>query len=35
MWGYAEGNKTLVTVVVILIAVAAIAYVTRRFIGKR
>ncbi len=30
MWGYAEGNKTVVTIVVLLIAVAAIAYVVRR-----
>ncbi|MBS1123099.1 MAG: hypothetical protein H6Q90_5327 [Deltaproteobacteria bacterium] len=35
MWGYAEGNKTLVAVVVVLIAIAAIAYVARRLLGKR
>jgi hypothetical protein len=31
MWGYAEGNKTVVAVVVVLIVVAAIAYIARRF----
>lgn len=31
MWGYAEGNPTLVGIVVIIIAVAAVAYVARRF----
>jgi hypothetical protein len=31
MWGYAEGNKTLVAVVVAIIVAAAIAYVTRRY----
>jgi type II secretory pathway pseudopilin PulG len=31
MWGYTEGNKTLVAVVVVIIVVAAIAYVARRF----
>jgi uncharacterized membrane protein len=30
MWGYAEGNATVVGIVVVLIAVAAIAYVVRR-----
>jgi hypothetical protein len=35
MWGFAEGNKTLVAFVVILIAVAATAYVARRLLGKR
>lgn len=29
MWGYAEGNKTVVAIVVIVVAIAAIAYVTR------
>jgi len=31
MWGYAEGNKTVVAIVVVVIAVAALAYVARRF----
>lgn len=30
MWGYAEGNPTLVGIVVILIAGAAVGYVARR-----
>ena len=30
-WGYAEGNETLVGLVVIVVAVAAIAYVTRKW----
>ena len=30
-WGYAEGNATLVGVVVVVIAVAAIAFVTRKW----
>ncbi len=29
MWGYAEGNATLVGIVVILICVAAVVYVVR------
>ncbi len=36
MWGYAEGNETALTIVVGIIAVAAVAYVFRRFLkGKR
>jgi hypothetical protein len=35
MWGYAEGNKTVVAVVVLIIAVAAIAYVTRGLWRRR
>ena len=31
MWGYAEGNPTLVGIVVILVAIAAVVYVARRF----
>jgi hypothetical protein len=34
MWGYAEGNETLVAIVVILVCVAAIAYLARRFIRR-
>jgi hypothetical protein len=30
-WGYAEGNETLVGFVVIVIAVAAIAFVARKW----
>jgi uncharacterized membrane protein len=30
MWGYAEGNATVVGIVVVIIAVAAIGYVVRR-----
>ena len=30
MWGYAEGNPTLVGIVVILITGAAVGYVVRR-----
>jgi len=29
MWGYAEGNATLVAIVVILICAAAVVYVVR------
>jgi len=30
-WGYAEGNPTLVGIVVAVVVIAAIAYVARRF----
>jgi hypothetical protein len=30
MWGYAEGNATAVGIVVVIIGIAAIAYVARR-----
>jgi hypothetical protein len=30
MWGYAEGNATVVGILVVLIGVAAIGYVARR-----
>jgi hypothetical protein len=30
-WGYAEGNETLVGLVVIVVAAAAIAYVARKW----
>jgi hypothetical protein len=30
MWGYAEGNATVVGIVVVIIAAAAIGYVARR-----
>ena len=29
-WGYAEGNPTLVAIVVAIIVIAAVAYVARR-----
>jgi hypothetical protein len=29
MWGYAEGDPVLVGIVVVIVAIAAIAYVTR------
>ena len=34
MWGYAEGNQTLVTIVVVIVAIAAVGYVVRRLLGK-
>jgi hypothetical protein len=34
MWGYAEGNATLVGAVVVLIAAAAIGYLVRRFMRR-
>jgi hypothetical protein len=34
MWGYAEGNETLVAVVVIVVLVAALAYLVRRFLDR-
>ena len=30
MWGYAEGNATVVGIVVLIIAAAAIGYIARR-----
>lgn len=30
MWGYAEGDRTAVTIVVVILAIAAVAYVARR-----
>jgi hypothetical protein len=30
MWGYAEGNRTLVGIVVILVVLAAVGFITRR-----
>jgi hypothetical protein len=30
-WGYAEGNATLVGIVVAIVVLAAIAFVTRRW----
>jgi len=31
MWGYAEGNKTVVAIVVVIIVIAALAYIGNRF----
>jgi hypothetical protein len=33
-WGYAEGNTTVVAFVVVVVAIAAIAYVARRLWRK-
>jgi uncharacterized membrane protein len=30
MWGYAEGNKTVVAIVVVLVVVAALAFLARK-----
>jgi hypothetical protein len=30
MWGYAEGNKTVVAIVVAVVAVAALAFLARK-----
>jgi hypothetical protein len=30
MWGYAEGNKTLVAIVVALVAIGAVAFLARK-----
>jgi hypothetical protein len=35
MWGYAEGNETALTIVVVLIVLAALAYIFRRYLGGR
>jgi hypothetical protein len=34
MWGYAEGNATLVGIVVVIVAVAAVGYVGKRLLGR-
>jgi len=34
MWGYAEGNATVVGIVVAIIAAAAIGYVVRRLVRR-
>jgi hypothetical protein len=34
MWGYAEGNATVVGIVVVIVGIAAIAYVVRRLLGR-
>ncbi len=34
MWGYAEGDATVVGVVVTLIAAAAIGYLVRRYLRR-
>jgi hypothetical protein len=35
MWGYAEGNKTAVAIVVVIVVIAAIGYVARKFWRRR
>jgi hypothetical protein len=35
MWGYAEGNATVVGIVVAVIAAAAVAYVARGILRRR
>jgi hypothetical protein len=30
MWGYAEGNKTVVAIVVAIVAIAAVAFLARK-----
>ena len=35
MWGYAEGNATLVGIVVVLIVLAAVIYVVRSVTRRR
>jgi hypothetical protein len=30
MWGYAEGNKTVVAIVVAVVAIAAVAFLARK-----
>jgi len=35
MWGYAEGNTTVVGVVVVIIVIAALVYVTRGLWRRR
>ncbi len=34
-WGYAEGNRTMVTAVVALVVVAAVAFIVRRMWERR
>jgi len=35
MWGYAEGNETALLIVVVIVAIAALAYVFRRYLGGK
>ena len=34
MWGYAEGDETLVAIVVIVVLVAALAYLVNRYANR-
>jgi uncharacterized membrane protein len=34
-WGYAEANRTVVAVVVVLVVVAAVGFMARRMWGQR
>jgi hypothetical protein len=31
MWGYAEGNKTAIAIVVVIVVLAAIGFIARKF----
>lgn len=35
MWSYAEGNKTAIGIVVVIVVLAALAYLGRRFLGGK
>ena len=35
MWSYAEGNETALTIVVVVIVLAGLAYVLRRYLGRK
>jgi heme/copper-type cytochrome/quinol oxidase subunit 2 len=35
MWGYAEGNRTVVAAVVVIVVIAALVYVARKFWRRR
>ena len=34
MWGYAEGNETVVAVVVVIVAIAALGFLANKFWGR-
>ena len=34
MWGYAEGNPTIVGIVVVIIGLAAVGYIVRRLLRR-
>lgn len=35
MWGYAEGNRTVIAIVVIAIVIAALAFLAHRLFRRR
>jgi hypothetical protein len=35
MWGYAEGNKTAIAIVVVLVAVAALGFLAQKLWKRR